>query len=135
MNRRTKLVLGAAVILFLTGVMATTITTSTTKVSPAEIQNGDYVGESVTVEGLITSEVQIRSSVRFEIGGNETHANKSASRDDLDLENLTTVTVVYDGDRLPTLQKGRPVIVEGTVTPDGIEADTIKVQAHQQSGG
>ena len=133
MNRRTRLVLGAAVILLLTGVMATTITSSTNKVTPAEINRGGYVGESVTVEGVITSEVQIRSTVRFEIGGNETLANRSTSQTELDLSTLSTVAVVYDGDRLPTLQKGRPVIVEGTVTSEGIAANTIKVQAHQGS--
>jgi cytochrome c-type biogenesis protein CcmE len=131
MNRRARVVLGAAVILLLAGVMATTITTSTNKVTPAEINRGEYVGESVTVEGIITSEVQIRSAVRFEIGGNQTLANRSVSKEALDLSALSTVPVVYDGDRLPTLQQGRPVIVSGTVTAEGIAADTIKVQAHQ----
>lgn len=133
MRRRTTIVLGAVVIVFLAGVMATTMGSTTQKVTPAEIASGEYEGEQVTVEGVISSEVSMGEAIRFEIAGNQSMANQSISQQDVDLDSLAGVPVVYRGDRTKTMEKGRRAIVEGTVEDGVIRADTVKVQAHRSS--
>ena len=127
MRRRTTLVLGAVVIVFLAGVMATTMGSTTQKVTPKQIQSGEYDGEHVTIEGQVASPVQMADDVRFEIVGNQ-----SSTRENVSLESQTRVTVVYTGDNVPaTLEQGRIVIVEGEVKDGVIYASTTpKVRAH-----
>ncbi|MFB6112857.1 MAG: cytochrome c maturation protein CcmE [Halodesulfurarchaeum sp.] len=127
MRRRTTLVLGVVVIVFLAGVMVMTMGSTITKVTPAEIQTGEYDGEHVTVEGQVASRVHMGETIRFEIVGNQTVTRENAS-----LETAPGVQVVYTGDNVPaTLEKGRVVIVSGEVR-DGVlyTGSPPKVRAH-----
>lgn len=131
MRRRTTLVLGVIVIVFLAGVMMTTMGSTTQKVTPKEIQNGDYDGEHVKVEGQVASSVHMDADVRFEIVGNDT-----VTRDNASLDSAVRVPVVYEGDNVPsTLEQGRVVIVEGEVRDGAIYATKSPVvRAHLDEG-
>lgn len=131
MRRRTTLVLGVIVIVFLAGVMVTTMGSTTQMVTPKEIQSGEYDGEYVTVEGQIASPVHMGADVRFEIVGNE-----SVVRDNASLDSAARVPVVYKGDNIPgTLEQGRVVVVEGEVRDGAIYTEKpLKVRAHLDEG-
>lgn len=131
MRRRTTLVLGAVVIVFLAGVMATTMGSTTQAVTPAEVKSGAYDGQQVTIEGQVASPVHMGDDIRFEVVGNE-----SVTRENASLESATRVQVVYTGDSVPaTLEQGKIVIVEGEVRDGVIYASApIKVRAHLNTG-
>lgn len=131
MRRRTSLVLGAVVIVFLGAVMATTMGSTTQAVTPAEIKSGAYDGQQVTIEGQVASEVRMADDVMFEVVGND-----SVTRENASLESATRVSVVYTGDSVPaTLEQGKIVIVEGEVRDGVVYASSpIKVRAHLNEG-
>lgn len=131
MRRRTTLVLGAVVIVFLAGVMATTMGSTTQTVTPEQVKSGEFDGEQVTIEGQVASEVHMGDDIRFEIVGNESVTKENAS-----LDSRTRVLVVYTGDNVPaTLEEGKIVIVQGEVRDGAIVASSpIKVRAHLNSG-
>ena len=132
MRRRTTLLLGVVLIVFLAGVMVSTMGSTTQKVTPKEIQSGEHDGEHVTIEGQVASRVHMDDDVRFEVVGND-----SVTRENASLDSATRVLVVYEGDNVPaTLEQGRIVIVEGEVKDGVVYASTTpKVRAHLNEEG
>lgn len=132
MRRKTTLVLGVLVIVFLGGVMMTSIGSTTEKVTPQDVATGDFEGEVVKVEGVINSEVVMGDTIRFELAGNRTMANESVEKQDLDLDSAAHVTVVYepDGSTAATMEEGRRAIVTGEVRDGVVYARQVTVDAH-----
>lgn len=136
MRRNTSLVLGVLVIVFLAGVMMTSIGSTTERISPQELQEGDYEGETVQVEGIINSKVDWTSEdIVFDIAGNSSMANATQARQDFDLESAASVQVVWEepSDPPDTLQKGRWARVTGEVRDGVLYANQVTVDAHGSS--
>lgn len=132
MRRKTTLVLGVLVIVFLGGVMMTSIGATTQRISPEEAASGEYDGQAVQVEGVINSDIERGDKIVFELAGNESMANKSVSKMDFDLDNAAHVTVVAEPEAASaaTLEKGRWARVKGEIHDGVIEANEVVVDAH-----
>lgn len=117
MKRSHRLLLGGVIIVILLGVVATSMGSTTPKVSPTEITSGDFTGQYVSVEGRAT-DVQIGDTVRFTITGNVSDAR---------------VPVVVTSDSIPaTLGDGELVIAKGTYNGDTLEASEVLVRSHEE---
>lgn len=119
MKRQSKLVVSGVVVVFI-AVMAVTVgSTSTDRMQPTELRQGDHDGERVAVEGRVT-DLEVGAEVHFRLAGN----------------NSTTVPVVMGEDKMapPTLEAGRIVIVKGTYEDDHVSARKVVVRAHNSTG-
>jgi len=132
MRRQTTLVLGVLVIVFLGGVMMTSIGSTTQKITPQDVAEDDFGGEVVKVEGVINSEVRMGDTITFQLAGNRSMANESVAKSDFDLDKAAHVQVVYEpqGSTPATLQEGRRAIVTGEVRDGVVYANQVTVDAH-----
>lgn len=119
MRRRSKLVVGGVVIVFVVVMVATIGSTTSKKLRPAELQQGDHQGQRVSVEGRVT-DLRDDGGIRFRVVGNSS----------------VSVPVHMDRDqpKPPTLQEGRVVIVKGTYEDGHVDASKVVVRAHNSNG-
>lgn len=117
MKRTHRILLGAIVITVLVGVVSTSMGSTNPKVSPGELQSGDYDGQYVTLEGQAT-DVRIGDTVTMTVVGNSSDAR---------------VPAVVTEDSIPaTLESDRIVVLEGTYKDGRLEANSVMVKSHEQ---
>ncbi|UWG49083.1 Cytochrome c-type biogenesis protein CcmE [Halanaeroarchaeum sp. HSR-CO] len=127
MKRTHRILLGAIVIAVLVGVVSTSMGTTTAKVSPGDLQSGEYDGEYVILEGLAT-DVRIGNTVTLTVVGN---SSETRTVDDNATE--ASVPAVVTDDSIPaTLESGRIVVLEGTYDDGRFEASSVMVKSHEQ---
>jgi cytochrome c-type biogenesis protein CcmE len=115
MKRKNKFLLGGvgiAVLLLVLGV--TTMSATTTFVTPAEAESGTYDGEWVNLEGRVTDLQQSNGRITFQV-----------------TENGSSVPVVYEGTMPETMQNGRIVVAKGALRDGTLKAQDLSVRAHE----
>lgn len=118
MKRRSKLLFAGVGVVLLFGVLGTTVmNASAAFVTPTSLENGDYDGEWVNLEGKVANLEQDGTEIRFDV-----------------TDNNTSVDVVYDGAMPETMAEGRIVVAKGTVEDDSLDASELSVRAHEGSG-
>jgi cytochrome c-type biogenesis protein CcmE len=116
-KRKSKLVFGGVGILLLLGVLGTTTMSASTEfVAPTDVRDGDYAGQWVNLEGVVTQMDTEGQTVTFVVQ-----------------DENTTVPVVYEGTVPETLQNGRIVVAKGRLTDGRLEAKQLSVRAHEGS--
>jgi cytochrome c-type biogenesis protein CcmE len=116
-RRKNKLVFATVGILVLVGVLGTTSMSATTQfVTPTKLDEGNFEGEHVNLEGVVTDLRTEGQTVRFRV-----------------TDNTTSVQVVYRGTLPETLQNGRVVIAKGAVEDGTLRAKQLSVRAHEGS--
>lgn len=119
MKRRSKLLFAGVGVVLLFGVLGTTVmNASAAFVTPTSLENGDYNGEWVNLEGKVANLEQDGTDIRFDV-----------------TDNNTSVDVVYDGAMPETMAEGRIVVAKGTVDDGSLDASELSVRAHEGSGG
>jgi cytochrome c-type biogenesis protein CcmE len=114
-RRKTKLVVSAVGIVVLLVVLGTTTMSATTEfVSPTSMESGEYAGDWVNLEGVVTDLETGDGTARFRV------TDENAS-----------VRVVYDGTLPETMSEGRIVVAKGVVQGDHLEARQLSVRAHE----
>jgi len=117
-KRRSKLLFAGVGVVLLFGVLGTTVmNASAAFVTPTSLENGDYDGEWVNLEGKVANLEQDGTEIRFDV-----------------TDNNTSVDVVYDGAMPETMAEGRIVVAKGTVEDDSLDASELSVRAHEGSG-
>jgi cytochrome c-type biogenesis protein CcmE len=117
MKRNYQLALGGVLILVLFGVMFTSMGETAPKLSPSELEEGDYEGEFVSLEGRATS-VRIGDTIRMVVVGNTSDAR--------------IPVVVTDSDIPATLDDGELVVLKGTYEGDTFRASDALVRSHNE---
>jgi cytochrome c-type biogenesis protein CcmE len=116
-KRKSKLVFGGVGILLLLGVLGTTTMSASTEfVAPTDVRDGDYAGEWVNLEGVVTQMDTEGQTVTFVVQ-----------------DENATVPVVYEGTVPETLQNGRIVVAKGRLSDGTLEARQLSVRAHEGS--
>ncbi|MFT4890630.1 MAG: cytochrome c-type biogenesis protein CcmE [Halobacteriales archaeon] len=119
MKRNHQIALGVLVIVVLTGIVTTSMGSTTPKLAPAELESGSYQGEYVQLEGRAT-DVTRGSKVRMTVVGNTSDAR---------------VPVVVTTDDVPaTLRSGELVIVKGVYRDGKLRASEVLVRSHSGQG-
>lgn len=117
MKRTYQLAFGGVLVLVLGAVMVTSVGQTAPKLAPADLQEGEYDGEFVKLEGRAT-DVQIGDPVRLVVVGNTSDARIPA--------------VITDSDIPATLRSGELVVLEGTYEDGRFEATDVMVRSHQE---
>jgi cytochrome c-type biogenesis protein CcmE len=114
-RRKNKLIfVGVGIVVLLGGLGATTMSASTEFVSPTELEEGDYQGEWVNLEGAVADLQTEGERTAFEVSdGNE------------------SVRVVYDEPLPETMQNGRIVVAKGEYRDGTVVANELSVRAHE----
>ncbi|WP_455550049.1 cytochrome c maturation protein CcmE domain-containing protein [Haladaptatus paucihalophilus] len=89
---------------------------TTTFVSPTSIQDGNYEGEWVNLEGRVTNLHQSNGQVAFDV-----------------VDNNTSVSVSYEKTMPETMQNGRVVVAKGVLQDGHLDARKLSVRAHEGS--
>jgi len=117
-KRRSKLLFAGVGVLLLFGVLGTTVMNASAEfVTPTALENGDYDGEWVNLEGKVANLEQDGNEIRFAV-----------------TDNNTSVDVVYDGSMPETMAEGRIVVAKGTVEDGSVDASELSVRAHEGGG-
>lgn len=116
MRRVLVIVVGVVLLAFFIGIVATTLGSSAQEVTPTELIEGDFEGETVEVQGRIGSIDETRDVVAFSIR-----------------DYNHSVWVSYDGSVPSTFEEDRFVIARGVITDGELDASTVKIQAHLET--
>ncbi|MFD1565374.1 cytochrome c maturation protein CcmE [Haloarchaeobius amylolyticus] len=118
MKRRSKLLFAGVGVVLLFGVLGTTVMNASAEfVTPTTLEDGDYDGEWVNLEGKVDNLEQDDTELRFDV-----------------TDNNTSVDVVYDGEMPETMAEGRIVVAKGTVEDGSVDASELSVRAHEGGG-
>lgn len=118
MKRRSKLLFAGVGVVLLFGVLGTTVMNASAEfVTPTTLEDGDYDGEWVNLEGKVATLERTDNEIRFDV-----------------TDNNTSVDVVYDGAMPETMAEGRIVVAKGTVEDGSVDASELSVRAHEGSG-
>jgi cytochrome c-type biogenesis protein CcmE len=116
-RRKNKLILAGVGILVLVGVLGTsTMSATTTFVTPTQLDDGGHDGEWVNLEGAVTDLDASGEEITFEV----TDGNAS-------------IDVAYDETLPETLQNGRIVVAKGKYDGERLVARQLSVRAHEGS--
>ncbi|MFC4245803.1 cytochrome c maturation protein CcmE [Natribaculum luteum] len=118
MRRKNKLLFAGVGVVLLLAVLGTTVMSASAEfVTPTSVDEGDYEGEWVNLEGQVADLEQADGRLTFAVeDGN------------------TSVDVVYDGTMPETMAEGRIVVAKGTVDGDTLRATELSVRAHEEDG-
>ncbi|WP_327052998.1 cytochrome c maturation protein CcmE domain-containing protein [Halomicrococcus gelatinilyticus] len=115
MRRKNKLIfVGVGIVVLLGGLGATTMSASTEFVSPTELEEGDYQGEWVNLEGAVTNLTTDDEQATFHVA-----------------DDNESVRVTYDKPLPDTMQNGRIVVAKGEYRDGTVVANELSVRAHE----
>ncbi|WP_076607578.1 cytochrome c maturation protein CcmE domain-containing protein [Natronorubrum thiooxidans] len=119
MKRRNKLLFVGVGILLLLGALGVTVMNASAEfVTPTAVDDGDYEGEWVNLEGQATDIEQTGEKITFAIS-----------------DNNTSVDVVYEGTMPETMAENRIVVAKGAVEDGTLQATELSVRAHNDEDG
>ncbi|MFC4541017.1 cytochrome c maturation protein CcmE [Halosolutus amylolyticus] len=119
MKRRTKLLFVGVGILLLLGVLGVTVMNASAEfVTPTAVNDGEYEGEWVNLEGQATDIEQTGEEIAFSVS-----------------DNNTSVDVVYEGTMPETMAENRIVVAKGAVENGTLQATELSVRAHDDEDG
>ncbi|WP_137284414.1 cytochrome c maturation protein CcmE domain-containing protein [Halorussus salinisoli] len=115
MRRKTKLVVAAVGMLVLFGVLGTTTMSATTEfVTPTSLDEGDYRGEWVNLEGSVEGLDADGQRATFRVN-----------------DGNVSIPVVYEKQLPDTMQNGRIVVAKGVYRDGRLTAKELSVRAHE----
>jgi len=114
-RRKNKLIfVGVGIVVLLGGLGATTMSASTEFVSPTELEEGNYQGEWVNLEGAVTNLSTDGEQATFHVA-----------------DDNESVRVTYDKPLPDTMQNGRIVVAKGEHRDGTVVANELSVRAHE----